>query len=475
MSLRTAHDHTYIAQLIGRTIRQPLARRIESNEALNKVACYLPRFDSAGVAAVVNQFKEDGEDGLPVEIVRATVSYERGSDTEDAFEILAALPSYKIPSKIITPGVKRLHRLAAALAGDGIDFEGPAEAKRLLNIQLDAIAAQLSDKLTARKSDIEAVKLEHVEITVSGEIVTGESRSLNLKRDSNNIDDAFRKASRTLKDGVAEDYWQYLALKDLGDITGHKITVGALGTILEATTSLDVYAHGLTAAWLKAHGKNISQLSEGRRTDYDVIRGEAKVPEQTTVATPDTVEEAVSAPGNKVTDETAVLVYVRADSYNRLSNHLFVDAADSKYYTPALNDLERDVLRVEATDEALWYRNPAAGPRSLTIPYEVTTDVWAGMHPDFLIFHRDDGGILSVSIVDPHGSHFDDAIPKLKGLAAYAANHAGSYRSILAIDRIDDVILAVPMHDSKIRDRVLAMVIEGKTAKEIIKTEGVPL
>ncbi|TFC63855.1 DEAD/DEAH box helicase [Cryobacterium sp. TMT2-4] len=475
VSLRTAHDHTYIAQLIGRTIRQPLARRIESNEALNKVACYLPRFDSDGVAAVVNQFKEDGENGIPVEIVRGTVSYERGPSTEDAFEVLSALPSYKIPSKIITPGVKRLHRLAAALAGDDIYLEGPAEVRRLINIQLDAIAAQLSDRLTSRKADIEAVKLEHVEITFSGEMLTGEARSLKLKRDSNNIDDVFRKASRTLKDGVAEDYWQYLVLKVPGDIIGHKVTVAALGTILEATTSLDTYAHALTATWLKTHGKNISQLSEGRRSDYDVIRGEAKTPELTTVVIPSTVEEAVSAPGDKATDEAAVLAYVRADDPNRLPNHLFVDGKDSKYYVSALNDLEREVLKVEAADGAPWYRNPASGPRSLTIPYEVTTGVWAGLHPDFLVFHRDDEGSLSVSIVDPHGSHFDDAIPKLKGLATYASVHGGSYRSILAIDRIDDEMLAVPVHDLKVSDRVLSMISNGKTAKEIIRAEGVPL
>lgn len=58
-SRRTRKDPTYIAQLIGRMIRTPLARRIESIEELNSVACYLPEYDSDTVEAVVSKLKED--------------------------------------------------------------------------------------------------------------------------------------------------------------------------------------------------------------------------------------------------------------------------------------------------------------------------------------------------------------------------------------------------------------------------------
>src|SRR5450759_237265 len=37
MSFRRANDHTLIAQLIGRMVRTPLARRIEGSEILNSV------------------------------------------------------------------------------------------------------------------------------------------------------------------------------------------------------------------------------------------------------------------------------------------------------------------------------------------------------------------------------------------------------------------------------------------------------
>ncbi len=45
VSLRPAKDRTHITQLLGRLVRTPLARRIESDERLNAVTCFLPHFD----------------------------------------------------------------------------------------------------------------------------------------------------------------------------------------------------------------------------------------------------------------------------------------------------------------------------------------------------------------------------------------------------------------------------------------------
>lgn len=38
-----------------------------------------------------------------------------------------------------------------------------------------------------------------------------------------------------------------------------------------------------------------------------------------------------------------------------------------------------------------------------------------------------------MDIVDPHGTHLSDALPKLRGLAHYAAAHGGNYRRIEAV------------------------------------------
>lgn len=58
-SRRKRTDPTYIAQLIGRMIRTPLARRIDSMEELNTVACYLPEYDAETVESVIERLKAD--------------------------------------------------------------------------------------------------------------------------------------------------------------------------------------------------------------------------------------------------------------------------------------------------------------------------------------------------------------------------------------------------------------------------------
>ncbi|MCC0706468.1 DEAD/DEAH box helicase family protein [Clostridioides sp. ES-S-0190-01] len=61
-SRRKRSDPTYIAQLIGRMVRTPLARRIRDIEELNTVSCYLPQYDASTVESVVKKLKEDNID-----------------------------------------------------------------------------------------------------------------------------------------------------------------------------------------------------------------------------------------------------------------------------------------------------------------------------------------------------------------------------------------------------------------------------
>lgn len=53
-SQRRRHDQTYIAQLVGRMVRTPLGYRIEGDDFLNSVYCYLPFFDPQHTQAVVD-------------------------------------------------------------------------------------------------------------------------------------------------------------------------------------------------------------------------------------------------------------------------------------------------------------------------------------------------------------------------------------------------------------------------------------
>lgn len=55
-SERPAEDATHI----GRMVRQPLAHRIATDDALNSVSCYLPRFDSKKLTAIKKKLEGTG-------------------------------------------------------------------------------------------------------------------------------------------------------------------------------------------------------------------------------------------------------------------------------------------------------------------------------------------------------------------------------------------------------------------------------
>ena len=76
------------------------------------------------------------------------------------------------------------------------------------------------------------------------------------------------------------------------------------------------------------------------------------------------------------------------------------------------------------------------------------------MCPDFLFFHGDSENIR-VSIVDPHGHHLADALPKLRGLAEFAATHGESFHRIESVAEMDDGTLRVlDLTDPSIRQAV---------------------
>jgi hypothetical protein len=48
------------------------------------------------------------------------------------------------------------------------------------------------------------------------------------------------------------------------------------------------------------------------------------------------------------------------------------------------------------------------------------------VRPDFAFYASNHDGTIGASIVDPHGHHLGDALPELRGLAAYAGTTAGA-------------------------------------------------
>jgi len=114
-------------------------------------------------------------------------------------------------------------------------------------------------------------------------------------------------------------------------------------------------------------------------------------------------------------------------------SHLLVD--DSGQFPVDFNTWEVRVLENEMkqVDFVAWYRNPgSASPESLGINYPFDEEQRI-MRPDFIFFSTSEDGAVHSNIIDPHGSHLDESLPKLLGLCNYAEANGSFFHRIEAI------------------------------------------
>ncbi|HVR91905.1 MAG TPA: hypothetical protein VHG29_12550, partial [Novosphingobium sp.] len=73
------------------------------------------------------------------------------------------------------------------------------------------------------------------------------------------------------------------------------------------------------------------------------------------------------------------------------------------------------------------------------------------VRPDFIFFARDGDGTVVADIVDPHGWHLADSLPKLRGLAAYAEANASLFRRVEAVAEVDGQYRILDLTKSGVR------------------------
>jgi hypothetical protein len=101
-----------------------------------------------------------------------------------------------------------------------------------------------------------------------------------------------------------------------------------------------------------------------------------------------------------------------------------------------------------------WYRNPSvSGPDSRGIADTVNSE-YKNVRPDFLFFSKQSDGTVAADIVDPYGTHFNDALPKLQGLAHYAETHAAIFRRVEAIAKVGDRLWILDLTEPAAREAV---------------------
>ncbi|MCO5054679.1 hypothetical protein [Thermomonas sp.] len=133
--------------------------------------------------------------------------------------------------------------------------------------------------------------------------------------------------------------------------------------------------------------------------------------------------------------------------------HLLCD--DAGNYPSELKGWERVVVETECKRKGFtfWYRNPGQpGQSSLGIAY-IDGDQYKIVRPDFVFFAEQDGKVV-VDLVDPHGLHLADAVPKLKGLATYAETHAEAYRRIESVAEVKGKLRVLDLTNDQVRKAI---------------------
>ncbi len=435
MSFRKAVDSTLIAQLVGRMVRTPLARRISGDEFLNSVALYLPHYDEGGLKRVIASLTTPDPDILPpVDIERGEdiLTFTRSSGSDQAFAALSSLPSYIIPRPRKVTGVRRLMKLARLLANDELRPGAVEEAYGKLLEVLQAEYKKIKD--TKEFRDIvhsrSKVKIRAVDWQMGGGITSTGTIELDIAKE--NLDDLFEIVGRKMGEGLHKAWWRERVTKDESLKSTAKFEVIALCLSAGVLPALERVGQETVRRWLEQNRQSINNLPEADQEGYNEVRQLAADPEITNVAYPSTIEMR------------------KGDTF--FEKHLYVD--EQGLFSARLNTWEARVITEELKDPSLtgWLRNLDRRPWSLTIPYQEPGGLHA-FYPDFLIIRSDKTGPI-VDIIEPHQLDLADAPAKARGMAKYAAQHGPSFGRIQLVIVKDDKIKRLDLTKEETRKKV---------------------
>jgi len=415
-SERQASDATHIAQIIGRMVRQPLAHRIATDDALNSVMCYLPMFDRKALTAIKDELEgrgaDNGQNTVGATVVRAPAIFERNVHIDPAaFDVVGSLPSIPTPDRTASP-LRRAKALARLLSdsehGAALLADAGANLTTRLNAKLDGLAAEHVSAVEANVDDLLHATVTRSKVTMIGEDIGGEPQVRVLATHARDVARDTQRLIDSIKEGVGKAWFAHRLVVDPGaDRDAVRVRCAALLRVDAVRAAIDDAATAWVQEQLDRFRVEIVNTTGATRDAYTRVREQTSSPEVVTV--------------QLRTNERAATKDRDGEDLPRYAGHLFADA-DGRFPVD-LNDWERAVVEAEIARPGFeaWYRNPSsATPASLRIAYRIDAGEWASVQPDFLIVSRRSDGTLAASIVDPHGDHLADARAKLLALAAFA-------------------------------------------------------
>lgn len=477
VSLRPAHDDTYVTQLLGRMVRTPLAQQT-SVERLNTASCYLPLFDKKTAKIIAEEIMgmrepRSGDRNAAVnKVVLRPTTIRRNQDVADeVFRLIRDLPSFQKPTAAPRP-IKRILRAAQALAQDELVADADRIAHETLFAVLDRIQEANAEEVSTQAQKIMSAEIRRI-LVERGKDKAVDSVEIR-DADGATVEDALRHLRRLLTASLVNRYLArnmeqatFEAIEagdplsvDINSIRAHVAALAFIGS--DVQKPVEDAADSLTRLWLSTKSSEIAALPDSRKPTYDQIQDMAREPEKVAIEI---------KPDERVDTVDTDMVALPTEPKHLLS------MADGKYpleLKMAKNRWERATIKQELAlgTMAGWYRNPSsAGKNSLRIAHK-SGDAWKSIQPDFVFVHLVDGE-LRPSLVDPHGAHLGDAAPKLKALAEYADEFGSQFDRIIAVGiEKEDVLLGLNLKDPKIRRAVYESSADSDSIKRLYLEYG---
>lgn len=438
MSFRHASDYTYIAQLLGRMIRTPLARRVEDDAELNNVGLFLPFFDKETVKTV-EQALRDNEAVIPTETGshKRLITLKRNPAFADVFKEMALI-TYSIDSARKQPALRRLIALARALTQDMIAPEARRNALKAVLQQFDTEIATLksSGKFEEIEKTVTAFSLQTLTINYGSEITNQTphtAETLNLS--AFDIANLFERAGKILGEGLHKEYWVRHSSREHEEV---KKEIIVLVNDNEAMQRIEALAEKEFDILYNAFQSSFRKLKEERKAVYKKLALSSATPIPLEWELPQSIDFTIG------------------DNAEVFNDHLFIPVEGGDFKVN-LNDWESALIKEELVHDAVaWLRNLDRKRWSLEIPYKVG-GVSTSMFPDLIVVRADTHGYV-FDILEPHDQSRKDNAQKAVGLVEFADKHGEYFGRIQLIRKVHkfgrDIFYRLDMSKLNVRTRV---------------------
>lgn len=463
VSTRRAKDETNIAQLVGRMVRAPLARRIDANEHLNTVSLYLPNYDRVTVEKVISRLMADDTGVGPTEVRRPTQvqTLKRAAGKEECFAVLGRLPTYVIPKVRPLRPICRVAKFAGLLAEMEL-VSAPVKCyrQRLIDVLHSAHEQLVKDSgyqklmdevgvLDIRRrrwaflsgSDPSKSEMGQTATTDSETAVAtshADSSAIRAPIADQDLEELHAASGRILGEGLHKEYVRRRLAAGL-TAREAKLELYALLETPGVFERAEQAADSLRMEWMAAHKATINVADERYVQTLRDIESAGADPEPVTIVAPDVIEWTK---GQTLWDK-----------------HLYVDDGNKLCEDFPQSSWERRLVEAETGRDDIvgWLRNADRKSWSLRIPRRSRTR-WVGFYPDFIFFRRTAGGVIA-DIVDPHQLDLADMPGRAKALAKYAQDHGEHYGRIemVVFEGAGAKMKRLDLTDETIREKVASI------------------